>query len=251
MCGTEQRRARWPSSAETSVKEIFRQGNRLYEQGKYSAAIESYQSIVNSGVKNGYLYYNLGNALLKERRVGEAILVYERAKRLLPRDEDVAFNLEYARALTLDKMGKWYAGRLIGALVSIRDAFTPNEVSAFFFATYLLLTILIITFIFVSRRWKTRIIYCSILPAFLLLCSGILLFSQVSYNTSVNEAILLIPKSEARTGPGEGYSTVFEIHEGAKIRIQREKLDWVEIKLPNKVIGWVMKKDIERIDQQS
>ncbi len=240
-----------PCFAEISDEEIFQQGNKLYEEGKYSNAIERYQYIVNSGIKNGYVYYNLGNALLKQKRVGEAILAYERAKRLLPRDEDVAFNLDYARALTLDKMEKWYAGKVLGTLASIRDSFTPNEVSVFFFAMYLLLTILIIIFIFVSRRWRTRIIYCSILPALLLLFSGILLFSQISYKTSVDEAILLAPKSEARTGPGEGYSTVFEIHEGAKVRIQREKLDWVEIKLPNKVIGWVMKEDLEKIEQQS
>ena len=98
-----------------------------------------------------------------------------------------------------------------------------------------------------SRRWRTRIIYSAILPAVLLFVSGTLLYFLISHHSYFDEAILLAPKSEAKTGPGEGYSTVFEIHEGAKLRIEREKLDWVEIKLPNRVIGWVMKKDLERI----
>jgi hypothetical protein len=236
------------SFAEIAVNDLFRQGNKFYENGEYLKAIESYQSIIQSGLKNGYLYYNLGNALLKQNRIGETILAYERAKRLLPRDEDVAFNLAYARALTLDKMETWDAGKVFGMMAVIRDFFTPNEVTVFFLVMYLLLTILVVTFIFASRRWRTRIRYCSILPALLFLCSGILLFFQISHHATVAEAILLAPQSEARTGPGEGYSTVFEIHEGAKVRIQREKLDWVEIKLPNKVIGWVMQKDLARIE---
>lgn len=238
-------------SVQQLLEQVFGEGNTLYEEGKYDEAIESYQSIIDSGLENGYVYYNFGNALLKERRIGEAILAYERAKRLMPRDEDVAFNLEYARALTLDKMEEWHSGKIASVMVAIRDFFTPNEVTMFFLVMYLVFVILIGMSIFVPRHWKIRFIYCSILPGILLLVSGILLFSQISHRTSVDEAILLAPKSEARTGPGEGYSTVFEIHEGAKVRIQREKPDWVEIKLPNKVIGWVMKKDLARIEQQS
>jgi uncharacterized protein YgiM (DUF1202 family) len=69
--------------------------------------------------------------------------------------------------------------------------------------------------------------------------------------TSADDAILLIPETEAKNGPGAGYSTVFEIHEGAKVRIQREKLEWVEIKLPNNVIGWVKTQNLERIEPTS
>lgn len=232
------------------LEQVFRLGNTLYEEGKYSEALEKYQSVIESGLENGFVYYNFGNALLKERRIGEAILAYERAKRLLPRDEDVAFNLEYARALTLDKMEAWHSGKIASVMIAIRDFFTPNEITIFFLVMYLVFVILIGISILTSRRWRMRFIYSAILPGFLLFVSAILLFSQIFSRTSVDEAILLAPKSEARTGPGEGYSTVFEIHEGAKIRIQREKLDWVEIKLPNKVIGWVMKKDLARIERR-
>ncbi len=227
------------------VEELFQQGNTLYEQGNYWEAIASYQAIIDSGIENGYVYYNLGNTLLKERRIGAAILLFERAKRLLPRDEDVAFNLDYARALTLDKMEP-ETGKFTKMLSSIRDYFTLNEVSLFFGIVYLMLTALVMMIIFASRQRRQQLLYFSIFPAILLLGSGILLFIQISH-ASVAEAIIMATAIEAKTGPGEAYSTVFEIHEGAKVRIQREKLDWVEIKLPNQVIGWVLKRDLERI----
>jgi tetratricopeptide (TPR) repeat protein len=235
--------------AECSVEEVFLEANGLYEQGNYDKAIARYQAIVDSGIQNGIVYYNLGNALLKQQRIGEAILAYERAKRLSPRDDDVAFNLDYARALTLDKMEQWKSGKIITLLAGIRGFFTPDEVCGFFLAMYVCLIFLAIFFLFSSRRRRTRILYLSILPMICFLLSGVLLFAQISHRNADHEAILLVMKSEARTGPGEGYSTVFEIHEGAKVRIQREKQDWVEIKLPNKVIGWIMKKDLAQIYQ--
>ena len=235
-------------TAETLLEEYFRQGNKFYEDGNYREAIGEYQKIVQTGLKNGAVYYNLGNALLKEKQVGEAILAFERAKRLLPRDEDVAFNLDYARALTLDKMEQATSGAFERFLLAVRDFFSPNELSGGVLSLEIVLTGLLIASLFAAGRWKTRLRYGALLPAVFLLLSGSLLLAQISVRTAVAEAILLAPKVEARTGPGDGYSTVFEIHEGAKVRIQREKLDWVEIKLPNQVIGWVMQKDLTRIE---
>lgn len=232
-----------PATARASAADdLFRQGNAFYEAGKFAEAIAMYQQIVDSGLRNGYVYYNLGNALLKQNRIGEAILQYERAKRLLPRDEDVAYNLEYARASTVDNVTA-ASGRLAAAFERARAYFTPQEVAGFFWLCYLLLTALIIAFIFAPHEWKLRLIYLMLLPAFCVLGSAVLLLTQMSLEDG-NEAIVISAKADAKTGPGPEYSTIFEIHEGANVRIQREKLDWVEIKLPNKVIGWVRPQDV-------
>ncbi|GAK60137.1 hypothetical protein U27_00028 [Candidatus Vecturithrix granuli] len=236
--------------ATSSVEELFQQGNAFYEQENYQEAIARYRGILTSGIENGYVYYNLGNALLKSQKIGEAILNYERARRLLPRDEDVAFNLQYARALTLDKMEQESDGKILEMLKQMREAFTPDEVGFVMLFFFLLLSLLMIMGIFASRQWRKRLLYIGALPALFWIVSGILFMSIASHYSSTTEAILLAPQVEAKTGPGEGYSAVFAIHEGARVRIQRERLDWVEIQLPNKVIGWVMRKDLERIHPQ-
>lgn len=237
----------FPGYAALSADDLFQEGNRLYEAGNYAEALEQYQQILRSGIQNGAVYYNIGNALLKQQRIGEAILAYERAKRLLPRDADVTFNLEYARALALDKLEPWNANVIMRFLVSVRDWLTPNEVSLAVLVTYLLLVIVILLFIISPRRQRSLILFVGILPATVFLFAGTILISQVFARHAVTEAIVLTSDVTARTGPGESYSTVFEMHAGAKVRIQREKLDWVEIQLPNKVIGWVRQNEIERI----
>ncbi len=232
-------------AAEPSIEHVFQQGNRFYEQGHYTQAIACYQEIVNSGFENGYVYYNLGNALLKHERIGEAILHYERAVRLRPRDEDVAFNLDYARAFTLDKM-KPDTGKLLALLQALRDYWTPHEVSIMFTVFYLLFVCFLTLWLCFSSQRKPVLLSLSIVPLFLLLCSGSLLALQLAHTTN-EEAIILSPEVEAKNGPGEAYSTVFEVHEGAKVRIQREKQEWVEIRLPNNMIGWVNRRVLERI----
>ena len=49
------------------------------------------------------LLYDLGNTCFKSDRLGEAILWYERARLLSPRDEDVGANLHFASRVRKDR----------------------------------------------------------------------------------------------------------------------------------------------------
>ena len=51
---------------------------------------------------NGHLYYNLGNAYFRLKLLGHAILYYERARVLIPGDDDLDYNLRYVRQQTKD-----------------------------------------------------------------------------------------------------------------------------------------------------
>jgi tetratricopeptide (TPR) repeat protein len=71
-------------------------GNSAYQAGRYDEAAGQYRRVVEAGFESGALYFNLANAELRSGRIGAAILDYERARRLLPRDPDVRANLGYA-----------------------------------------------------------------------------------------------------------------------------------------------------------
>jgi len=73
--------------------ELFLQANKQYEAGSYSSAINSYEDLLSKGLRSAQLFYNLGNAYFKAGKPGPAILNYERARVLDPRDEDMKFNL--------------------------------------------------------------------------------------------------------------------------------------------------------------
>ncbi|MDY6970789.1 MAG: hypothetical protein SV775_00510, partial [Thermodesulfobacteriota bacterium] len=78
-------------------EELFFRANQAYKEGRFQEAIEGYLSLIESGHANGNVYYNLGNAYIRSNQLGRAVLNYERARLLKPRDADLDFNLRYAR----------------------------------------------------------------------------------------------------------------------------------------------------------
>ena len=60
------------------------------------------RSLLGNAGADGHLLYNLGNAAFRLNQIGRAILCYERARVLLPRDADLAFNLGHARERVRD-----------------------------------------------------------------------------------------------------------------------------------------------------
>ena len=70
------------------------------ESAARSAFMESadgWQRILDSGLQNGYLWTNLGNAELRAGRLGNAVAAYLEADRLLPGNATVRANLTEAR----------------------------------------------------------------------------------------------------------------------------------------------------------
>ena len=63
---------------------------------------DGYERLLRTEGATGHLLYNLGNTAFRLNQTGRAILYYERARLLLPRDADLAFNLGHAREQVRD-----------------------------------------------------------------------------------------------------------------------------------------------------
>src|SRR5262245_59590007 len=81
----------------------YNQGNKLYAQKDYAGAALAYEDALKAG-PSAAVHFNLGNALFKSGKIGQAIVHYRRARYLDPRDADVSANLNFARAYRVDKL---------------------------------------------------------------------------------------------------------------------------------------------------
>ena len=189
-------------AADRQTAELYRQGNLLYEGGKFEEASRTYERIIERGVRNGYVYYNLGNAYYKQDRIGLAILAYERATRLMPRDGDLHNNLDLAKERqALDG-------------VTVNEA-TVAATSAGFLATLALVGYLL------ARRPRTQSAtgYALLVSCLLLLLAAGFLGIKI-YDSLVNEkAVVLQPSAVVRTGPDVSSEPVFTLHEGARVHL--------------------------------
>jgi tetratricopeptide (TPR) repeat protein len=91
-------------SGQADLTRPFINGIKQYKAAEFKEAAASFEAIAAAGVVNPDLFYNIGNAYLKAHDLGNAILWYERAKRLAPEDPDLLFNLAHADSLVTDKI---------------------------------------------------------------------------------------------------------------------------------------------------
>ncbi len=230
--------------ADRQTAELYRQGNLLYEGGKFAEASRTYERIVERGVRNGHVYYNLGNAYFKQDRIGLAILAYERATRLMPRDGDLHNNLDLAKERTTDQIAvevPWFGRQAL-------DGVTVNEATVAATAAGFLASLALVGYL-LARRPRTRSAtgYALLVACLVLLMAAGFLGIKI-YDSMVNEeAIVLRPTAVVRTGPDVSSEPVFTLHEGAKVQLVEHRGDWLRIRLPDGKNGWLSQDDLEGI----
>jgi len=84
-------------SAQGAWAEPFDDANAAFKSGDFAKAAKQYESILKSDGPSAAIYYNLGNAYQRLGEFGSAILAYERAKLITPRDPDLRANLNRAQ----------------------------------------------------------------------------------------------------------------------------------------------------------
>ena len=75
----------------------FDQANQQFKAGDYARAAAAYENILTAEGPRAAVFYNLGNSYQQLKQYGPAILAYERARLLTPRDPDLLANLALAR----------------------------------------------------------------------------------------------------------------------------------------------------------
>ncbi|MDB2368734.1 CDC27 family protein [Flavobacteriales bacterium] len=84
---------------QNSYEASFNLADAIYKQERYNEANAMFQAITektNDKIKKSASFHNLGNSLLKEQKLDQAIEAYKNALRNNPKDLDSKHNLAYA-----------------------------------------------------------------------------------------------------------------------------------------------------------
>ena len=230
------------------VQQMMKDANKLYREGKFEAAIETYNQIEKGGYEGTSLYYNLGNSFYRVGKIGYAILNYEKALKLSPTDEDAKHNLAFANLSTVDKIQPLPEFFLFVWWDSLLASFTVNGWTYIVYFFFILLLILVSLYFFVRTIFQQKLVLFSGLGILVVLALTIsLLIVKINREQTLISGVVVEQSVTAKTSPDSKSGDAFIIHEGLKVNLE-DKLDqWVKIKLADGKVGWVENNSVEKI----
>jgi len=218
------------------VTTLFIEAHKHYREEKYSEAAFGYEKLIQSGVNNGEIYYNLGNSYFKMSMLGKAILSYRVAELYLPRDEDLKANLKYARQLTKDKIESKQFLPFIKDFCFWYSKLNAKELLIVFLLAHGLFWSLVIIKIFWKNEYQNLIILTTLVSVVVLGCSLALKLYNQNYTI---DGVVLAKEITVRSGNGFNNTALFQLHDGAEFNIIEQGKDWIKIELADGKRGWV------------
>jgi tetratricopeptide (TPR) repeat protein len=230
----------WATAA--GNEHLLREADRAYREGHYQAAFDSYHQLLRAEGATGHLLYNLGNAAFRLNQTGRAILYYERARTLLPRDADLRFNLGHVREQVRDDIPE--SEGLVRAAFFWLDSVTLPELFWCFAAANLLFWGVLAARLFSRAEWTSSLL-------FLLLALWVLAGSSFGLKwqqaRTDDRAVVLQTEVSVFAGPDSRDTVLFKLHEGAIVRVERTEEGWSLARLPDGRRGWLRGEAVEKI----
>ena len=228
---------------------LFQAGVEAYTQGDFDQALKDWKDVEATGLMSKELYYNLGNAYFKSGEIAPAILWYERALRLDPSDADVRYNLEFARALTQDKIEE--VPEIF--FVQWRHALCyllPSNIWAALCLVFLALAVACaLLFLLGSTSGRRRLGFFVGIACLILAFLG-WDFAQWQRQEALaqDRAIVMRPVSSVKSSPSDGSAKdLFILHEGTRVRILDNVGGYSQIEIADGRQGWIPSGEIEVI----
>ncbi len=223
---------------ETAAEEAFAHGVAHYQRGAFDEALVAFQMAESTGYKSGELYYNMGNVYYRLNQLGQAILYFERARQLIPYNEQLGHSLRVAQSQTQNEIRYLPRPFWVQAWTWALAHLGPIGLFGLGFGLYLITAGLLGYRIWSGQpnAWVRRsMIVCS-LSGMLLVAAG--LFSSVQ-RANFRAAVIIEREATVRAAPNEMGETQTVIYEGLVCDILDTRSEWTQVYLPNGTTGWV------------
>lgn len=226
----------------------FEHANQQFTAGDFAAAAAAYENILTSEGPRGALYYNLGNSYQRLGRHGLAILAYERARLLTPRDPDLLANLALARKAAAAFEDTAVSPRLD----AVCNYLSRNEWSWLVAGCALFLgglTLLCGT-VRLARRGLRQFVVAAAGVAGLVLVGGSL--ALVLRRDEASRGIILSENATVRLSPFATAESLGSLTPGRMVHIRGNNGDFLYIEVSGSTLhGWLQATDVAAITPKS
>ena len=214
----------------------FDSANKLYEQGKFTDAAQTYTKMIQSGTVSSAIYFNLGNAYFKAGQLGRAIWAFREAEDLTPRDPDVRANLQFVRARVQGPTGSSATWQRWLATLTLNEWAILTAV-----IVWVWLGMLVVIQFRPALKESVRALLWSGAVG-ILVCGGCTMAAWSGDSTKT--AIAVAPDALVHNGPLDEAPTSATVHDGAELTVLDTKNDWLQVRVDNQRVGWLKRDQV-------
>lgn len=233
----------------TSAKAVTKNNaDTEYQKGNYQQAIRDYEEILKNG-ESAEIYFNLGNAYYRTDNITKAVLNYERARLLSPGDDDINFNLQFARSKTIDKITPQSEMFFVTWYKSLVNFTSVDNWAKTGILCIVMALLLVLLYLFGPQLMLRKIGFFGGLAFFIIfLLSNLFAFQQKQALDNRTGAIIISPSVNIKKTPAKNSADQFVLHEGTRVDIiDKGMTDWRCIRVGDGREGWIETKAIEEI----
>lgn len=225
-------------------KSLFQTANSYYQNKQFDEAEKMYNLLLLKDKNNANAYYNLGNTYYHLKQYPNAILNYEKAKKIQPDNKYINRNIELTNNKLFSKIEFSKEFFIAKELKNVAHTKSSATWSYFLLVALWLSALSFCIYFFNSKNSLFRIGSIALLFTFFF---SYLTYSAYQSEQQHNYAIVLQQNAYLQKSPVENTDTTQFIQAGLKVRIIDDDKNWVKVKLPNDKIGWLQKNSIALI----
>lgn len=212
---------------------------------EFQVAYRRYRTLEEDGVRNGWLYYNLGNACYRLGDIGRAILYYRRAEFFIPDDPQLRDNLLAAQARRADAVEDKEGEGFWRPLFFWHYWLSRQQRTSLFLALVLAASLLGIVRAAFPRlpRWPVL----AAAAAALLLCGS--LAWEARERQATRRGVVVAEEVVARKGDAARYEPSFAapLHAGTEFTVLQQSNGWSQVRLLDGRVCWLPDDAVGRI----
>jgi tetratricopeptide (TPR) repeat protein len=234
---------------------IFSEANLFFQQANaattpeearklYEKALLRYEKL-SRDVKNGKLYYNIGNTYYVLDDIGRAIVNFRRAEKFIPDDDNLRQNLTYVLSKLQDSIPEKQEEKLLRTLFFWHFDLAHDTRMRLFAVCYIGFW-LAAGFMFFSPRPTSRWLAGSLLATTLLFSASLAI---EHFTKSPATGVIVAPEIVARQGDGHNYQPSFTapLHAGTEFRLLEDRKNWLRVELHDGRQCWLPAQSTELI----
>ncbi len=227
-------------------QKLYTEAQNNYKNKNYQEAVNSYISLINKGFCNSDLFYNAGNAYFKNKQLGWAIWCYEKSLKQCNSNEDACINLKISNLKIVDKIEPLPQ---LG-IITMYHNFLSSSNAAFLNVLAIIASILFLALMILYIKYFRTKFYLFIIALLILVISFVFHFLAWQSNSFKNDhlfAIVTDSNCEINSAPNNSGAELFVLHEGTKIEVIEQQMNYSKIKLIDGKQGWVSNTSINTI----